>query len=144
LFYENTDEYDNFYDFTDSYKSYVTRDFDPSIETEEEYFDKIMDQNAIKISDDGLRLELKDGRVLGHRSLVVYYKQKLRLPESRESVLANKLMAQARLLTWNEQHWNPKGRELIPHQRIIAERTRLGVKANGLLRFMFDPNKLCM
>ncbi len=65
------DEYGDFYDFSSSYS------------------DDESEGNEAQISDIG-ELVLSDGRIIGHRDLRVYYKQKFRPVDNRPSILSQK------------------------------------------------------
>ncbi|PRP76782.1 C2H2-type zinc finger-containing protein [Planoprotostelium fungivorum] len=74
----------------------------------EDYYDYTKDEmpegdlSSVSVAENGCELVLKGGRVVGHRALRVFYQQKLRLQDTRESVLINKMLSQYRMLGWND------------------------------------------
>eukprot|EP01115_Flamella_aegyptia_P004226 TRINITY_DN1849_c0_g1_i1.p1 TRINITY_DN1849_c0_g1~~TRINITY_DN1849_c0_g1_i1.p1 ORF type:complete len:378 (-),score=99.43 TRINITY_DN1849_c0_g1_i1:263-1396(-) len=89
LLYENNeDEYEDYYDFSTDYS------------------DQADVKSSIQVSEDGNSLIFGNGKVIGHRTLSLYYRQHFKLPESRESVLLNKLMSEYRMLGWYNNQIN--------------------------------------
>lgn len=126
IFYEGDAdlEFAEFYDFRPSYP-----DYDPSnLGTEDE---QVVDDTP-QFDQDNYQLVLSSGAKLGHRSMKLYYKQKFRPDQDRNSVIINRLMSQYKLLGWHNQP--------VDAQREERRRTRdakkgaldLGVKANKL------------
>lgn len=80
---EDLDEYADFYDFGG----------------EEPYTPAQLRGTVLDVSD--FSLTFINGKTIGHRSLAQYYKQKFRPAESREMVLANLKVAQAKAIGWH-------------------------------------------
>jgi len=83
-------EFEDFYDYTTSY---------PEGEANDE-----LDPEELNLDNGDYQLKLPSGTVIGHRSLVVYYKQHLK-PEptekkSKNKELLNKVMSQYKALGW--------------------------------------------
>eukprot|EP01092_Planopodium_desertum_P009205 TRINITY_DN3950_c0_g1_i1.p1 TRINITY_DN3950_c0_g1~~TRINITY_DN3950_c0_g1_i1.p1 ORF type:complete len:199 (-),score=25.18 TRINITY_DN3950_c0_g1_i1:106-702(-) len=81
---------------------------------------------------------LPSGKVLGHRSLARYYKQRLRPEEKRESVLITKMMAQYKAIGWHAKEDLKTRRErarILDRQKL--ERLRVGVGQNYILKKYF-------
>jgi len=101
LLYEgNEEEYQEFYDFSTDYD---TKNEVVTTETENEESIK----SNVKVSESGCELIFTGtGKTVGHRSLATYYRQKIKPPESRDSVIINSLMMQYKLLGWttNKHH----------------------------------------
>lgn len=73
------DEFDDFYDFSASYKS--VEGVEGSGKNDEDGLDKTLEISSIG------ELILTDGRCVGHRAFRKYYKQKYKPEESREAVV---------------------------------------------------------
>eukprot|EP01112_Ceratiomyxa_fruticulosa_P021569 TRINITY_DN7634_c0_g7_i1.p1 TRINITY_DN7634_c0_g7~~TRINITY_DN7634_c0_g7_i1.p1 ORF type:complete len:381 (+),score=71.65 TRINITY_DN7634_c0_g7_i1:184-1326(+) len=125
----NEDEYADFYDYRASYD-------DPnSIPTD---LENHVPKSRVEVSDFGTELVFPDGRSIGHRSLKVYYKQHYAAPESRESVLLNRLANQYKLLGWYNEDRRSSEISKIDHRKISQERTALGMRHNWLHRWRTD------
>lgn len=88
------------------------------------------------LSEDGSELIFEDGRSIGHRSLQVYYRQKYRPTDNRDSVIINSLMNQYRSLGWTEK-WHKshfENKDLRGEKNQAYSAMRLGVKSNSLQR----------
>jgi pre-60S factor REI1 len=118
----------------------------------------------VRLSDDGSELIFENGKSIGHRSLVTYYKQNVKPPETRDSVLINSVIQQYRLLGYADDSVK-SGRELstlayrqlskkLQHQRTenlyrakyekIAsyQRMKMGVSHNKLQHHYREQNPL--
>jgi len=116
-------------------------------ETEEEfedYYDFSSEENtegeitsSVQVADNGIELVLRDGRLIGHRALRLYYQQKLRLPDTREAVVINNMVNQYRMLGWNSsthmQGRNSGDRTQHPRQDRRAKifDLKIGTKLNN-------------
>jgi len=92
----DSDEFDEFYDFTESYSGILSELDIPHVssnsnekqdqmkesEVEEIILEQIQKKKGIKLSEDGLGLILPSGRTIGHRSLARYYMQNFTRPLS--------------------------------------------------------------
>jgi len=78
---DNEDEYGDFYDFSSTYG-----ETDPNM-TPDELEQFIKRKSTVEVSDDGLELVLSSGRVVGHRTLSVYYRQQYKPADMRDSVV---------------------------------------------------------
>jgi len=113
-------EYDDFYDFENATD---IPDIDANIAEEGEY-----------------SLKLANGKVLGHRSLQVYYKQVYKVPETREVVLANQnLSKQYKALGWHDQGSAQSRAEMRAGTRqtlgMNKRQVQMGLRSNWLWRF---------
>jgi len=127
LLYEgNEDEYADFYDFSADWQNI------PQVEGQ----DETAQRPTVTVSDDGCELIFQDGKTVGHRSLNVYYRQKYRPVDNRDSVIINSLMNQYRALGWTEKWHNSQAaaREKADQRHQADMSMKLGVKANGLMR----------
>eukprot|EP01117_Protostelium_nocturnum_P002785 TRINITY_DN13708_c0_g1_i1.p1 TRINITY_DN13708_c0_g1~~TRINITY_DN13708_c0_g1_i1.p1 ORF type:complete len:404 (-),score=121.88 TRINITY_DN13708_c0_g1_i1:76-1287(-) len=88
---ETEAEFDDFYDFSND-ESALT----------------VVNKGPVRVADNGCELIFADGRSVGHRTLKDYYKQNLRVPDQRESVVINKLLAQYRALGWEGESYSAK------------------------------------
>nr|XP_031839893.1 zinc finger protein 622 isoform X2 [Nomia melanderi] len=125
-------EYAEFYDYSSSYPDAENGDPDAEIEIPE-------------LDDSDYQLVLPSGNVIGHRSLMRYYKQNLN-PNRAVAVPKNeklrKILSQYRALGWKETQKEivvKKARDIKYMQRIQAKySTQLQFKANKLQRY-FRP-----
>lgn len=92
---EDLHEYETFYDFSSSYsdaeKRGVVADSDATDETNEpgEESDDVEVTRTLGVTDLG-ELVLLDGKTVGNRKWSRYYKQRLRTPDEREAVVAQR------------------------------------------------------
>jgi pre-60S factor REI1 len=116
LLYENNEvEYEDYYDFSTDYS-----ELDADKETN------------VRISEDGGQLIFNDGRSVGHRNLAIFYRQKFKLPESRECVIVNKLMSEYRLLGWHENTAShKKSTDNYTERRNLYFQYKVGLKSNN-------------
>ncbi|XP_043251197.1 zinc finger protein 622 [Colletes gigas] len=125
-------EYAGFYDYSSSYPDAESGDPDAEVEIPE-------------LDDNDYQLVLPSGNVIGHRSLMRYYKQNLNpnravaIPKSEKLL---KVLSQYRALGWTETQQEAvvkKARDIKYMQRIQAKySTQLQFKANKLQRY-FRP-----
>ena len=114
LLYENNEaEYEEFYDFSTDYQEI-----------------DINNSSNVRISEDGSQLIFNNGRTVGHRNLAIYYRQKFKLPESRECIIVNKLMSEYRLLGWHGQTHNVSTDNYTERRRQDFS-YKIGVKLNN-------------
>jgi len=140
-----TDEFDEFYDFTESYSKLGIALPENEGLTEEELFEYIQKRSGVKLSQDGLFLVLPDGRTIGHRSLQQYYRQKFHPKDNRESTSIGKMASRFRMIGWNtdtgkeiQQTKQQNSIFVKHHQHQNAERTKVGMKANNQ-KYWKDP-----
>jgi len=130
ILYENNEhEYADFYDFSADYADI------PQV-TEGE--DAAVDPSAgVHLSEDGSELIFSDGKSVGHRSLSVYYKQKVKPVESRDSMLINSLITQYKALGWYEKDQKnaQKDKKDLFMKRKQAHDFKLGMQSNKLQRY---------
>lgn len=119
-------EYAEFYDYSSSYPDAETCDPDTEVEIPE-------------LDDSDYQLVLPSGNVIGHRSLMRYYKQNLnpnRAVAVPKSEKLRKVLSQYRALGWTETQKEAvvkKARDIRYMQRIQAKySTQLQFKANKL------------
>jgi len=93
---ENEAEYDEFYDFSESYSHHIS----PSNGEDEDVRQFV--KGSATLADDGVHLVFSDGRTVGHRSFNIYYKQRYRPMDSRDAILINKLQNQYKQLGWTD------------------------------------------
>nr|XP_033332382.1 zinc finger protein 622 [Megalopta genalis] len=125
-------EYSEFYDYSSSYPDAENCDTDAEVEIPE-------------LDDSDYQLVLPSGNVIGHRSLMRYYKQNLNpnraVAVSKKEKL-RKVLLQYRALGWTETQKDiaiKKARDIKYMQRIQAKySTQLQFKANKLQRY-FRP-----
>jgi len=138
-FSDDFSEFEDFYDFSSSYAKYGDN------VDEETLLERVKKDHEIRVSEDGSELILPDGKAVGHRSFFLFYKQRLRPPQTQESILINQLLSQYRLLTYDSCSKNShssSSNQVITAKNIIADKTRLCVKANKLQRHCRDPTRL--
>lgn len=119
-------EYAEFYDYSSSYPDAEIGDPDAEVEIPE-------------LDDNNYQLILPSGNIIGHRSLMRYYKQNLnpnRAVAVSKSVKLRKILSQYRALGWPETQKEAaikKARDIKYMQRIQAKySTQLQFKANKL------------
>ncbi|XP_043503965.1 zinc finger protein 622 [Polistes fuscatus] len=119
-------EYAQFYDYSSSYPDVETADPDAEVEIPE-------------LDDSDYQLVLPSGNVIGHRSLMRYYKQSLNPNRSNAISKNNKLrniISQYRALGWTDTKKEiavKKARDIKFMQRIQAKyNLKLNLKANKL------------
>ena len=129
----NSDEYIDFYDYSKSYPDNADPD------------DEVPDI-AISVSNNGFELVLPSGGTVGHRSLQLYYRQRVPVRRTqlrkKRNVQVDRLIAQYRGLGWHGDVTQMR-REFVRGQmekqrKTGKDRACLGVKANKLQRF-FRP-----
>ncbi|XP_076288552.1 cytoplasmic 60S subunit biogenesis factor ZNF622 [Lasioglossum baleicum] len=125
-------EYAEFYDYSSSYPDAENGDTDAEVEIPE-------------LDDSDYQLVLPSGNVIGHRSLMRYYKQNLnpnRAVAVPKKEKLRKVLLQYRALGWTETQKDiaiKKARDIKYMQRIQAKySTQLQFKANKLQRY-FRP-----
>lgn len=125
-------EYAEFYDYSSSYPDAENGDADAEVEIPE-------------LDDSDYQLVLPSGNVIGHRSLIRYYKQNLnpnRAVAVPKKEKLRKVLLQYRALGWTETQKDiaiKKARDIKYMQRIQAKySTQLQFKANKLQRY-FRP-----
>ena len=121
-------EYADFYDYSTSYPDAENGDPDAEVEIPE-------------LDDNDYQLVLPSGNVIGHRSLMVYYKQNLdpnralAIPKSKK---LSKILSMYKALGWTETQKEAvarKARDIKYMQRVQAKySTKLQVKANKFQR----------
>lgn len=119
-------EYVEFYDYSSSYPDVEAGDPDAEIEIPE-------------LDDNDYQLVLPSGNVIGHRSLMRYYKQNLnpnRAVVVPKNIKLRKVLSQYRALGWTETQKElvvKKARDIKYMQRVQAKySTQLQFKANKL------------
>lgn len=119
-------EYVEFYDYSSSYPDVEAGDPDAEIEIPE-------------LDDNDYQLVLPSGNVIGHRSLMRYYKQNLnpnRAVAVPKNIKLRKVLSQYRALGWTETQKElvvKKARDIKYMQRVQAKySTQLQFKANKL------------
>jgi len=120
---ENGDEFDAFYDFS------------KDGENKEEELDVA---STVRVSEDGHQLIFENGKVVGHRSLAIFYKQKFR-PEPRDALLVNQLMSQYRQIGWHTDSSTFSQLDKKDHRQHFDMNLKLGVKKNNQ-KFHRDQN----
>jgi len=122
---ENGDEFDAFYDFS------------KDGENKEEELDVA---STVRVSEDGHQLIFENGKVVGHRSLAIFYKQKFR-PEPRDALLVNQLMSQYRQIGWHTDSSTFSQLDKKDHRQHFDMNLKLGVKKNNQ-KFHRDQNRI--
>lgn len=125
-------EYADFYDYSTSYPDAENGDPDAEVEIPE-------------LDDNDYQLVLPSGSVIGHRSLMIYYKQNLdpnralAIPKSKK---LTKILSMYRALGWTDTQKESavkKARDIKYMQRVQAKySTKLQIKANKFQRY-FRP-----
>ncbi|XP_033210085.1 zinc finger protein 622 [Belonocnema kinseyi] len=125
-------EYADFYDYSTSYPDAENGDPDAEVEIPE-------------LDDNDYQLVLPSGNVIGHRSLMIYYKQNLdpnralAIPKSKK---LTKILSMYRALGWTDTQKESavkKARDIKYMQRVQAKySTKLQIKANKFQRY-FRP-----
>lgn len=119
-------EYADYYDYSSSYP-----DYEKGVDVDEEVVPDLLDG-------DEYQLVLPSGAVIGHRSLLRYYKQRLNpsralVPKKSERRL-HKVLSEYRALGWNnmqQQAAARKARDIHVMKRVQAKwQMKLGCKAN--------------
>jgi len=128
LLYEgNEEEYEDFYDFSSDYEDL------PTEETPEGSLENIV-KSSVTVSENGCDLIFNDGKTVGHRSLAIYYRQRYKTPDHRDSVVINSVMAQYRALGWKgKQHptaYSDLDRQAL-HKKSY-DSMKVGIKQNKL------------
>ncbi|XP_027197879.2 cytoplasmic 60S subunit biogenesis factor ZNF622 [Dermatophagoides pteronyssinus] len=132
-FYNRTEsliEFEDFYDYSSSYPTTMDDQTSKQTETEQQQDDDDeIDLNIL--DDDNYQLRLPSGKIIGHRSLMIYYRQKLR-PQSQQQLVAttsksnhelmNRIKHGYRMIGGGGGGWNcsnvrsGSSNELISHQ----------------------------
>ena len=58
-------------------------------------------KGVVGLADDGYSLVLANGSVLGHRDLKIFYKQKFKPKDTRDSVLLHNVLNRYRAIGWH-------------------------------------------
>lgn len=139
-------EYADYYDYRSSYPDYIPIDDngdEVAMEDEEEV--QVEDIISDPQDEENYQLVLPSGAVVGHRSLMRYYRQKLR--PDRQLVVRNpssvsRVMAQYKALGWTGttgQLAQKRAKDLQHFRRLNNKRHMLlGVKANKLQKHFRD------
>ncbi len=98
-----------------------------------------------QIIDDDTQMILPTGRVAGHRAFAKYWNQNLKPCERREAIVINRLVGQYRTIGWHtiseDVRAKMKQARLQTRAKSIHE-TRIGIKANGLMRYFRLQNPM--
>jgi len=90
---DNEEEYEDFYDFSKDYEHIEKQEDEESV--------GIKVKPIFTLHDNGFELILENGKVLGHRSLAKYYKQKYSAnPMQNEYIKAHRLLFEYKALGW--------------------------------------------
>jgi len=93
LYEGNEEEYEEYFDFSSDYEGLSSKEAIEIIKP------------AATLSENGCELILNDGKAIGHRSLIVYYKQKIKPPlPSRNLAIIDNLTKQNKSLGWHEAY----------------------------------------
>jgi len=138
LYEDNEDEYGDFYDFSVDYG------------TTEEDKDKEVDpvKTPVRLSEDGSQLLFENGKAVGHREYVPYYRQRYRPEDNRDSILISKLSGQYKALGWHESTvpLSVQKRQAIElrvqMRNKLYDQMRMGQRTSGLQRHFRDSNAL--
>ena len=130
-------EYAHFYDYSSSYPDAENGDPDAEIEDPDTEVEIPEREEIVN------QLVLPSGTVIGHRSLMIYYKQRphhaLAIPKSKK---LPKILSMYRALGWTDTQKEiaaKKGRDIKFMQRVQAKySTKLQMKANKFQRY-FRP-----
>jgi pre-60S factor REI1 len=146
-------ELEDFYNFTASYLEGLNNEERARLEAEmaaggdEESEIKALESFArknskAKLSEDGFELVLNDGRVIGHRALSTYYKQKVRITDgglTESQRIVKDMVSRYQALGWTtreSQHPSGMDSDHLRQRRIHNDSTmRLGVKGNKLFEW---------
>jgi len=128
LYDDNEDEYADYYDFSIDYAD------QPAEQTEEE---AVNPSPRVRLSEDGSELVFTDGKSVGHRSLQVYYRQKVRPNETRDSLIISSLLSQYKQLGWTNTKTGKDGMDkkdlFIKYSKWKQARDfKIGVASNKL------------
>jgi hypothetical protein len=86
----------------------------------------IGDFSRVRLSEDGSELIFENGKSVGHRSLQLYYKQRMRGPPSQAvSLVKNYLLNQYKLLGWRDSQTTDSKLTSIEEKRRKWEQTRI-------------------
>ncbi|OTF76760.1 zinc finger protein 622-like protein [Euroglyphus maynei] len=129
-------EFEDFYDYSSSYPN----DSKPQQQQADNDDDEV-DLNVL--DDDNYQLRLPSGAIIGHRSLMIYYKQKLRpqqqqlvpVDRSKNRELMNKIQHGYRMIGWNGMGNNLIGQQFVRDIQYMNRlkhkmQLRLGQKSN--------------
>jgi len=142
-------EYADFYDYRKSYPDFKEGSGGERMEgdrDEDEDADDAVPQPADLSEASGFQLVLPSGATVGHRTLMKYYRQKLRpdrqLVLSRNTSALNKVISQYKALGWTGTSGaaaQTKAKDIAYVRRFQAQQwTQLGVKGNRLQRHFRD------
>jgi len=128
LYEDNEDEYSEYYDFS----------IDWTDIPKEENQDETSLRSNVTVSEDGCELIFHDGKAVGHRSLQIFYRQKFRPTETRDSVIINSLVNQYRAIGWTDKwHQSAFAKKDQKTQKELASMSmKLGVKSNSLQKHL--------
>lgn len=136
------DEEDEIIDFYDYSSTWEGVDSDATLSSDSGNQLAIIDPVRSKVATlepSGYSLHLPiSGKTAVHRDMVMYYNQRYRPQDTRDSVVINKLMNRYRLLGWKSSTIPDRiGQKIFARSecRRIADQSRLGWKANSLQRF---------
>jgi pre-60S factor REI1 len=132
LYDGNEEEYEDYYDFSADYGS-----ADPTVEVGDI-------KPTVEVSVDGSELIFSNGKTVGHRSLKVYYNQNVRLPDTRECVVVNRIIQQYKLLGWKTNEGNFRNSKSQKDHEILRreknQSLRVGMNANKLMKWFKEKN----
>ena len=140
---ENEEEYEDFYDFSSDYSNV------PQEVTELKRFERkykssfhLFYDSKVSISENGSELIFENGKSVGHRSLKLYFKQRVRPNETRDCVIINTLMNQYKAIGWHDTKYRDTNQSIEFNKHVSKSKMQLGVKANNLQRHFKDRNSI--
>jgi pre-60S factor REI1 len=142
-------EFADYYDYRKSYPDYKESDKDAETEAMEDDDEDNSDDEPAEsgeLAASGFQLVLPSGATVGHRSLMKYYRQKLRpdrqLVLAKNSSAVSKVISHYKALGWTGTTGAAaltKAKDIAYVRRLQAQQwTQVGIKANKLQRHFRD------
>merc|ERR1712137_118569 len=137
---EDMEEYEEFYDYSKTWDAIEgEEDFDENAEITPDQQKQLIlksGKGIVDIDDDGYNVTLANGKKIGHRDLLVYYKQNYRGINGRDTEAQRAVINKYKALGWKTQV-SDKQRAAQRRQQTnyFKEHMQVGVKSNRLQKF---------
>lgn len=137
---DDVDEYEEFYDYSKTWDSVEGEDEyenneDITPEQEQQLILK-SGKGIVAVDEDGYNLTLANGKQIGHRDLVVYYKQNFRRMGNNDPATTRAVINRYKALGWKTKVTDKQRRAQRAQQsKYFKEYMQVGCKSNKLQKF---------
>ena len=136
---QDLEEFEEFYDFSKTWEGMEDGEIDPELDITPEQQQQLIlrsGKGVVGLEEGGFGLTLASGKVIGHRDLMVYYKQNFRRMVNRDPNATARVLNRYHTLGWKTS-LTPKERsaQRAQNTRYYKEHMQVGVKSNRLQKF---------